>query len=239
MSTVPEDRAGKIEFYAAHLGPWAAHAAAIGLSPGAVASIAHRLAEAREAYEAHRAAQAAARAATAAYHQKVAALHGAPGGGSDAIRTIRAFAETTGDPNVYTLAQIPPPAAPAAPGSGPPPGTPFDLRLRLHQDGALELRWRCSNPRHARGIVYEIMRSTGEPGAPSEYLGAVGTRRFVDRTLAAAAGAEIVYRITAVRSTSRGDPAEFIVRLGAGGPAPREPAPREEAAPAAAPRRAA
>jgi len=34
----------------------------------------------------------------------------APGLGSDMIDTIKNFAQTTDDPNVYTLAQIPPPA---------------------------------------------------------------------------------------------------------------------------------
>jgi len=36
--------------------------------------------------------------------------------GSAMLRTIRSFAETSDDPNVYTLAQIPEPAAPGPVG---------------------------------------------------------------------------------------------------------------------------
>lgn len=220
MSTVPERRVGRIEFYETRLEPWAAHAAAIGLSDQAVAALAARAAEARAAYEAHLAAQNAARAAAAAYHEKVDALHGAPGAGADMIRAIRAFAESTDNPEVYALARIPAPAVPAGPGAGPPPGTPTRFRVGLLQTGAIELRWTCKNPRHARGIVYEIMRRTRRGGGgsggeePFEFVGTTGTRRFIDTTLPAGAGPEVTYRVTALRSVARGHPAQFTVRFG-------------------------
>jgi len=53
------------------------------------------------------------------------------------IDTIRLWAETKNDLNVYTLAQIPPPATP---GTTPPPGTPFEFTVGLLQNGALALK---------------------------------------------------------------------------------------------------
>ena len=56
-------------------------------------------------------------------------------------------------------------------------------------------------------------QSVNQAGGPLEFLGLTGTRRFEDATIpAGTTGA--VYRITAVRSTRRGEPAEFIVNLG-------------------------
>ncbi len=59
------------------------------------------------------------------------------------------------DPEVYSFAQIPPPAVP---GAVPPPGTPFDFRTALLQNGAVELKWKCQNPAGASGTIYEVTR---------------------------------------------------------------------------------
>jgi ribonuclease BN (tRNA processing enzyme) len=65
---------------------------------------------ARKAYNDHLAAQQAAKAATDAFYDKVRLMHASPGAGADMIQTIKTYAQTTNNPNVYVLAQIPPPA---------------------------------------------------------------------------------------------------------------------------------
>ncbi|MDQ7013265.1 MAG: hypothetical protein Q9O74_05130 [Planctomycetota bacterium] len=50
---------------------------------------------------------------TQSYYDAIAAMHSGPNAGSDLIDTIKNFAQATDDPNVYTLAEIPPPAPPA------------------------------------------------------------------------------------------------------------------------------
>ncbi|MCL4220112.1 MAG: hypothetical protein KJZ65_01955 [Phycisphaerales bacterium] len=210
MATVPTTNLGKIEFYESHLPAWGTNAVAIGLTAGSVTSLATLTAAARTAYNAHVAAQAAARAATANYYDKVAAMHAGPGAGSDMIRTIRAFAQSSNNPNVYVLAQIPPPATP---GPVPAPGTPFAFKVGLLQNGALELKWKCHNPSGASGTVYEIMRRVGS--GPFSYLDAPGQRQFVDAGVPAGA-ASVTYQITAARSTTRGNPAQFTVTFGTG-----------------------
>ena len=105
---------GKIEFYESHLLPWTTNVLAIGITASSISDLATLTSEARTAYDGHVSATAAARAATADFYDKVAAMHGGAGAGSDMIATIRAFAQSSGDANVYVLAQIPPPAIPDA-----------------------------------------------------------------------------------------------------------------------------
>lgn len=211
MGTFPSTRLGKIEFYESHLPAWAANAAAIGITPTSVSDLTALTVAARTAYDAHIAAQNAARAATANYHELVSVMHSGPGAGSDMIKTIRAFAQSTDNPNVYVLAQIPPPATP---GVTPPPGTPFDFKVELLQNGALDLRWKCKNPAGVGGTMYEVLRQVS--GGSFSFVGAPGEKSFVDDTVPSGVS-PVTYQITAVRSTARGNPAQFIVNFGAGG----------------------
>jgi len=215
MGIVPDTRLGKIEFYEAHAlagGPWASNAAGIGLLPAAVTSLGTLTTQARAAFNAAEAARQAAKAATQNFHDKVRALHSNPGAGQDMIDTIKTYAQTKNDPNVYVLAQIP---APAIPGTTPPPGTPFEFTVGLLQNGSLELKWKCNNPSGTQGTIYEVMRKIGSGNFV--FVGATGAKLFTDDTLPSGS-APVAYQITAVRSTSRGNPAQFTVNFGIGGP---------------------
>jgi hypothetical protein len=132
--------------------------------------------------------------------------------GADMIQQIKTKAQTTNNPGVYDLAQIP---APAVPAPVPPPGTPSDFAVNLMQDGTLELKWKCANPTGASGPIYQVQRRVGA-AAEFTFVGAAGARRFVDATLPAGAS-PVTYQITAVRSTASGNPAQFTVNFGAGG----------------------
>lgn len=215
MSVVPESRLGKIQFYESHTlagGPWATNAVAIGLLPTSVTTLGTLTMQARAAYNAAEAARQAAKTATQNLYDKVRALHSGPGAGQDMIDTIRLWAETKNDLNVYTLAQIPPPATP---GTTPPPGTPFEFTVGLLQNGALALKWKCNNPSGTQGTIYEVKRKIGS-GA-FNFVGASGVKTFTDETLPNGS-APATYQVTAVRSTSRGNPAQFTVNFGIGGP---------------------
>lgn len=211
MPVVPPNRLQKIEFYEAHLAAWTTNAVAIGLTVPVVTTFSATVVAARAAYNAHLVAQEAAKAATTAFYDKVRLMHNAPGAGADLIQTIKAFAQTSNNPNVYVLAQVPPPATP---GTTPPPGTPFDFNIGLLQDGSLELKWKCNNHSGTTGTIYEVQRKVGT-GA-FEFVGASGVKTFTDDTLPANAS-PCTYQITAVRSTSRGNPSQVTVHFGGGG----------------------
>lgn len=215
---VPRTRGGRIEFYGAHVGVWAARAAAIGIDPARVAAIAAAVEAAKEAQAAHRLAQQAAMAATQRYANAVRDLHDAPGMGADTIETIKAFARSSDGPDdpdgtsVYVLAQIP---APQKPSAAPPPGTPREFVTRLLPMGEVELRWKCDNPAGTQGTMYEVRRALGTT-RDFQFLGVSGTKRFVDATLPSGAGT-VQYLVTAFRSTARGNAGLFTLNLGVSG----------------------
>lgn len=213
MSIVPDNRLGKIQFYEAHIAPWTTNATGIGLTPGAVTSLGTLTTAARAAFNAAEVARQAAKSATQAYYDAVRIMHNGPGAGSDMIETIKNYAQSKGNPNVYTLAQIPPPATPS---TMPAPGTPFEFTVGLLQDGSIQLNWKCTNPSGSVGTIYEVMRQIGGTSAPMTFIGATGVRSFIDSTLPAGSS-PCTYKVTAVRSTARGNPAQFTVNFGIGG----------------------
>jgi hypothetical protein len=64
------------------------------------------------------------------------------------------------------------------------------------------------------GTIYEVKRAAG--GGSMEFVGASGVKTFTDDTLPMGAS-PVTYQITAVRSTARGNPAQFVVNFGTGG----------------------
>ncbi len=211
MGIVPDPRLGKLQFYETHIIPWSNNAMAIGLDLGDVTSLATLTGAARIAYNAHLAAQQAGKSATQSFYDAIAAMHSGPNAGSDLIDTIKNFAQATDNPDVYTLAEIPPPAPP---GAVPPPGTPYDFRVALLQDGAVELRWKNNNPEGTSGTVYEVKRR--DDGGPFNYIDTAGKKVFVDTTIPQGVG-PMTYEITAIRAELRGNPAQFNVSLGSPG----------------------
>ncbi len=100
----------------------------------------------------------------------------------------------------------------AAPSPMPLPGKPEGFRLALHDDGAIELRWKCKHPRRAAGAVYHIFRRDALD-QPFAYLGTTGKRVFVDTSLPPGV-TSVTYRIRAFRTTGMGQPADFPVNFG-------------------------
>ncbi len=210
MGVVPSTRIGKIEFYESHLQAWATNAAAIGLDPAAVLAFQTLVTNARSAYLDAEMKREASKAATLTFHDDTDTMSKV---GSALLSTIRAYADTTDNPGVYALAQIP---APATPGPVPPPGQPYELSVGLAATGALALRWKCDNPSGATGTVYEVQRRIGT--GPFQFVEVAGERAFEDVTIPAGSS-NIVYQITAVRGKARGPAAQFLVNFGVGGAA--------------------
>jgi hypothetical protein len=86
----------------------------------------------------------------------------------------------------------------------------------LRGDGAVIIKWKCHNPANAAGTVYEVRRRIGGVGAFT-YVGVTGTREFVDETLPLGADG-VTYQIVGIRSTVRGNYAQFNVNFGTNGP---------------------
>ncbi len=210
MSLVPQTRDARIAFYESKIALWTAAAASIGLTAEQVAALATAVEAARDSAAAQLLAQESAKTATQVARQadEVMSREGAA-----AVATIRAYAKSTNDPDVYNIAGIP---EPAEPGPVAAPGVPYEFVTELLQGGALVLRWKCDNPAGASGTVYEVFRRPVGVGEAYAFVGTAGEREFADNTIPAGT-AGVTYLVQAVRSTRRGKPAEFNVTFGGGG----------------------
>ncbi|VAX40508.1 hypothetical protein MNBD_PLANCTO03-1213 [hydrothermal vent metagenome] len=206
MAVLPDSRLAQIEWFEQRLAAWMANTAAIGLTPAQVSQLQGEIAAARAGYMAAQQSRNESKSSTVNYYTVSDTL---VDDGRDLISTIKAFAEATNNPDVYVLADVPPPAPP---GITPPPGTPYEFRVALRQDGSFGLEWKCNNP--AGNTVYEIMRS--DAGGAMSFVNTAGDKSYIDTTIPANTS-PLVYQITAIRSMLRGDPAQFIVQIGGGG----------------------
>jgi hypothetical protein len=209
MPVVPKKPLERIQFYEDHNTPWTTNATAIGTTAADVTALNTKTVAARAAYNAHTTAQQSAKAASQAYDNAVAAMSAA---GAAIIKQIRSMGQSSADPNVYVLAEIPAPATPAPVGA---PGTPSHFAVALGADGSLGLTWKCVNPAGCNGVVYQLWRRTGTTG-PFSFIGGAGLREFTDSTIPAGT-TQVVYQLQAVRSTGAGPWAQFIVNFGTGG----------------------
>jgi hypothetical protein len=208
MPIIPQNPLAKVAFYDSKTSIWASVAVAVGTTTAAVTDLTTKVATAQDKIAAALAAKEAAKNATA---DADLAIRDMAHAGSAIIQQIKAKAAVSG-PSIYIMAQIP---APATPTPVPPPGTPTNFKAALNPaDGALKLTWKCPNPPNAPGTIYQIERRIGASGAFSP-LTSVGKRALTDNTVPAGT-ASVTYRITAVRSTTTGEAAEFTVNFGTG-----------------------
>jgi hypothetical protein len=205
---MPNDKLAKIGFCENHAPVFSANAVAIGTTSAACTDLTTKTVAARTAYNAQQSAQQTAKAATSSYVEAVRVMAQAA---QAIIDQVRVKAATAGN-GVYDLAQIPAPAAPTPLG---PLGKPSDFTCELDQDGGLDLKWKNTNPAGASGVVYQIWRRFGAVGQ-FDYLIGTGFKKYTDDTVPAGT-AQVQYKIQAVRSTSVGPVALFIVNFGAAG----------------------
>ncbi len=210
MGTQPKKSLERVQFYEDHLAPFATNKTAIGLVDEDITNLTAKTEAARAAYNTQQAALTTSKASTEGFANAVAALSAA---GEDVLNKIRGKAKMTGNPAVYTLAQIPAPATPTPVGEL---GQPGDFKVALDPvTGMLDIKWKNTNPKGATGVVYQMWRSFTNNDADYEYLGGVGKKKFTDENIPSGT-AQLYYKIQAVRSTSTGPFALLVVKFGTG-----------------------
>lgn len=209
MPIIPQKKMEQLAFFESHYPVWFAAPTTIGLTTAQATAFKTEVIAARGAFDAAQVARTAARSATG---QQDTALGTAFRTCADLVRVIKSYAEQQPNPQtVYDAAGIPAPSTGSPVG---PPGTPTNFSVSLQQNGAVNLAWKCVNPEGSVGTIYEVRRKTGT-GA-FQFIGAIGVRKFTDDTLTAGS-TNVMYQITGVRSTVRGEPAQFGVNFGVGG----------------------
>lgn len=207
MSTTPNRDAELIQFYENRANGWHASASQIGLTSSQSTTVKSATTAARDAFNAASLARDAAKDATLALRN---ALNSLKTSGGDAIKTIRAFASATNDPNVYVIAQIP---APAAPTPAKPPTQPVLLRAIIEPAGALTIQFKAGpaapgQDASTAGVLYQVRRRINNEStfttigiAPPSRAGARGFTSFTDETIPAGAN-NIRYQVIPQRGSS-------------------------------------
>lgn len=206
MAIVPSKIPEKIAWYQTRETPWTSGATSIGLTAAQMTTMSGYISDAADALAAHNAAQAAAQAATVALYEKARIMGDF---GSILIKAIKAKAAQVGGDSVYTLAQIPPPATPTPVGEL---TKPANFEVTLDETGAINIAWKCAQPRSASACTYQIWRRIGNVG-DFVCLGGTGAKNFTDDTLPAGS-ASVTYKLQATRSTSKSPWAQFVVNFG-------------------------
>ena len=199
-----------IAFANERLPAWTLAPGDIGLLPGTVASISTQLNAVTDAVTAKGTAYAQARSATITQNAEAETLRTLL---AEAVKTIKAFADTQAKPEVvYAAADIP---MPQPPSPAPPPAQPTELSISIDPlTGAPTLRWKCSNGR-AVGTSY-IIRRRAVGQTPFAIVGITGEKSFTDTTFTAGPD-EIEYSVQGTRSGILGAGAGLLVRFGVPG----------------------
>ncbi len=203
MGVLPGSRIDRIEWFEQRLAAWLLNASDIGLSLPQVSQLQGEISAARIAYNNAQQARNDSRSATVGFYDAEGVM---TDDGRDLISTIKAYAETTDDPNVYVLANVPPPADPTPIGA---PGMPTDITTTLNNIGHLILTWKATNASASTGAYFELSRRLdGE--ASFTLLGTTGTKDFTDVTVPLGT-AQATYVITPKRGELTGDPSNQVV----------------------------
>ena len=189
LNVLPESRLAQIEWFEQRLAAWLGNTEAIGLTNAQVMQLQSEIAAARVSYNNSQQARADSKSATVTFYANTDVMSD---DGRDLIKTIKAYAETTGDPNVYALANVPPPAEPTPAG---PPDTPTNVTGVINSDGAVELKW--------NGTL-----------ASRTFFESIGAKSFLDATVPFGT-TSVQYRVRAKRgefTSPANDP--ITIRLG-------------------------
>ncbi|MCC6321048.1 MAG: hypothetical protein IT438_06370 [Phycisphaerales bacterium] len=178
MSTnIPKTIPEFIAWCGDHADSWQMHQAQIGLSAGQVAGF-KALVEALETADAAAtAARTASKDATIALRNNLDATRATA---AAYVAVIKAFAESTNNPNVYSLASI----SPDDPRSTlPPPLPPESFVATVNPSGSIKLTWKVSQPAGVSNIAYMVKRKI--PGVDTAFttIGSAGKKEFTDETL--------------------------------------------------------
>jgi len=209
MSIAPRKIGDYIPWAQSHGQTFVDNAAAIGV-PSAVATAFQDAADQlSKTLAAQIAAQDAARAATEALEDEIRDNRRAL---ADIVRMVRVKAAASGNPTaVFSAAGLPNPAVPTPVA---PPGLPRDFTVGVNMStGAIELKWKVTNPANGQGTVYLVQRKFSQTAAPQFCGIAGGEKAFTDATLPLGTDS-VIYMVTGQRSGVAGQTAEVNVRFG-------------------------
>ncbi len=147
---IPSSRRQRLIWMESLIEQWTTNQALIGLSGATITALSAEIDAARSAFTDSYELHILAKSATSNYHAKADSAHALA---SDAVKTMKAFAENSDEPSdVYTLAGLTPKAA-ASPLA--PPARPVITGISLNSNGSVTIAWDGSGP---TGTSYLVRR---------------------------------------------------------------------------------
>lgn len=175
-SVVPSKDLDAVQFFETHIPIWNAALASVGVTGPQVAQLDAATKACRGAFTKQQAAKDAAKATTTTFQNDATTMRSI---GGDLIKSIKAFAATTYNPDVYGIAQIP---MPAAPSPVPPPGQPTDFKIGLTGSGAVQPTWKCTSGAASTGAFFVVTRKLAGESVFTT-VGNIGAKKFTDNTI--------------------------------------------------------
>ena len=173
-ATIPEF----INWCTAHGSQWSSSPTVIGLTSGQMTAYNALLLTMTKANAEAETARNASKDATIALRNAISSMRALSG---IYVDTIKNFAESTHNPNVYALASISPPS-PA--GTPPLPVAPTTFTASVNTDGSLTIKWKATQPMGATGVLYRVMRRINTTEGPYTIVSTEGSgKSFTDLTL--------------------------------------------------------
>ncbi len=202
MANFEGSRRQKLEWMEARITQWQSNALAIGISAAQATNVKNAAVTCRTEFNDAEAARAAAKNATVEFYTASNTMNGLA---RDLIATIKAFAETTNNPNVYALASIDPPAPPTP---VPAPSVPTDFNGSVSPGGVVTLTWKATPSGASSGIFFLVERKrAGEPAWIA--MGGTAEKAFIDPNPMLSTGI-VQYRVKAARAEAASDWSSFV-----------------------------
>jgi len=185
-TNMPSYRGPAINWILARMNLWSTNAAQIGLDESEVTALNTLAGTASSARSAAATARTESKNATRNWHDKA---DEAMDEARELILKIKAFAATTGDPQVWVLSGLSPKEPP---GQTPAPDVPSDINAQLLDQGFIRLSWKGKGP---AGTRYDVTRML--PGEASfTVIGDTNKKRLTDDTIPAGTS-QAMYRVIA------------------------------------------
>lgn len=173
-TTIPE----LINWCNVHSPAWSTNAVAIGLSSSQATAFTALCATFIKANNDAQAAREASKFATNALKDAMSAVQVT---GGAYINLIKAFAETTHNPNVYNLAQVSPNSPP---GTVPEPVAPQQFGATVNADGSLTITWKVAQPAGTTNVQYRVYRRVNTTSADYTLVSTEGSKKsYTDENL--------------------------------------------------------
>lgn len=200
---IPTRKQERLDWLSDHLPLWSSNAGEIGLSDDDVSDLTALYASANTSWNTAKTSRNTAKNNTIAANTAFASMNNFL---AALVKSIRSYAQATGNQEVYALAGLAPPAPPTP---KPVPGIPTDVTTTVDNMGRIVLRWKSTNSAPSSGAAFQVRRKLAGQ-SKFRVIATVQSRRFTDESIPTGT-LSATYIIKGFRGNNAGEPSEPVV----------------------------